>query len=160
MKRRLWGGCILGLMLNEAVCSLGNTYRCQTKHLFFPTPPLLLSKNIHNPLKQRGKENPVLLQYSKVLFNSPTQSSPVCFHTLCCSESRAEGHLSYRVEIFSCWVRYCPGFSRYLIKWPFAMMMIASACICNVYGHQVFPSERVSPGRVKHAPTGRQRKTS
>lgn len=52
----MWG-CILGPMLNETVCSLGNQpLQVPNKTPFFFFHPLLLSKNIHNPLKQRGKE--------------------------------------------------------------------------------------------------------
>lgn len=65
-------GCIRGLKLNEAVCSLGNSpLQVPNKT---PHPPLLLSKNIHNPLKQRGKKRRNIkssYKYCKVPFNPP-----------------------------------------------------------------------------------------
>lgn len=103
---------------------------------------LLLSKTFHNPLKQRRKEriSSPLTSYCEVLFNSPhPQYRPICFHTLGCCESCAEGHQGYPVETFSHLVWYCLGFLHELIKWSPCQLLLRPAFVMFVFIKCFFP---------------------
>lgn len=106
-------------------------------------PPSALQRIISVLLNKEGrKAYQVPSQYCKVLFNFPTQPSPVCFHTLRRGDSCTEGHLCYGVEIFRCSMRYRPVLFTLA---HYVAFVNSPAGICGVRSHQMFPGKLVSP---------------
>lgn len=112
--------------------------RCQTKH---PSPSCYQRLFTTHLNKEERREYQALSQVIVrcCLIPPHPQYRPICFHTLGCCESCAEGHQGYPVETFSHSVWYCLGFLHELIKWSPCQLLLRPAFVMFVFIKCFFP---------------------